>query len=79
MVMSAPMRPSSAANMNRFSNTFSVMTELPSARAASSMNCACRSVGKPGCGNVWISVGSSAPVRATVIQPSPVCTSQPMA
>ena len=40
MAMSAPMRMSSLANMKRFSNTFSVMTDMPSANAASSMNCA---------------------------------------
>ena len=48
MRMSAPMRESSSANMNRFSKTFSVMMLLPSAIAISAMNCACMSVGKPG-------------------------------
>ena len=33
-----PMRMSTAANMKRFSKTFSVMTDTSSARAASSMN-----------------------------------------
>ena len=73
------MRASSLANMKRFSNTFSVMTDVPSARAASSMNCAWRSVGKPGCGSVWMSVGVSARVRDTVIQSSPCSASHPIA
>ncbi len=65
--------------MKRFSKTFSVMMDMPSASAASSMNCACRSVGNPGCGSVWMSAGLSGPFRLTVIQSSPVSTSQPMA
>ena len=52
MVISAPMRVSSAANIKRFSNRFSVITEFPCANAASSINCACKSVGNPGCGSV---------------------------
>ena len=36
------------ANMKRFSKTFSVTMEVPWAKLHSSMNWACRSVGKPG-------------------------------
>ena len=60
--MSAPMRDSSLANMKRFSNTFSVMTQLPLARARRHMTCACMSVGKPGKGSVWMSVGHERPL-----------------
>ena len=42
------MRTSSEANIKRFSKMFSVITELPSARAESTIICACMSVGKPG-------------------------------
>ena len=65
--------------MKRFSKTFSVTMEVPWAKLHSSMNWACRSVGKPGCGSVWISVGCSGWLRLQVIQSSPASTQQPMA
>ena len=52
--------------MKRFSKMVSVMCEVPSARVISAINCACRSVGKPGNGAVVTSTGASpAPLRAT--------------
>src|SRR5581483_10971230 len=42
----APMRSSSWACMKRFSKIVSVITLTPSATAISTINCACRSVGK---------------------------------
>lgn len=51
--------------MKRFSKMFSVITELPSARAESTMICACISVGKPGNGSVWISTGLMRSTRLT--------------
>ena len=52
--------------MKRFSKMVSVMCEVPLARVISAINCACRSVGKPGNGAVVTSTGArSAPLRAT--------------
>jgi hypothetical protein len=50
--MSAPMRRSSGTCMKRFSKMVSTMHEVPCARHMSTMNWACMSVGKPGCGAV---------------------------
>ena len=70
MRTSAPMRMSSSANMKRFSKTFSVMIESPSASAMSAMNCACMSVGNPGYGSVCTSTGADRTVAATIVTPS---------
>ena len=69
--MSAPMRESSPASMKRFSKMFSVMTQLPLARARRTMVCACMSVGKPGKGRVWMSVGTSGRSRQARHQSGP--------
>jgi UDP-N-acetylglucosamine enolpyruvyl transferase len=54
--------------MKRFSKIVSVMWEVPPARVISAMNCACRSVGKPGNGAVLTSAGAMpAPLRATLM------------
>ena len=62
--------------MKRFSKMFSVMTELPSARAESTMAWACISVGKPGNGRVWMSTGRRTSARCTRTPPSmrSICT-----
>src|SRR5579883_1949694 len=57
--MFAPMRTSSRACMKRFSKMFSVMTEVPSAWVATTMYCACMSVGKPGYSSVFMSAAQS--------------------
>ena len=41
--------------MKRFSKMVSVMMAMPSACVISAMNCACRSVAKPGCSSVVMS------------------------
>ena len=46
--------------MKRFSKIVSVMRDVPLARVISAINCACRSVGKPGNGSVVTSTGSIA-------------------
>ncbi len=46
--MSAPSRASSGACMKRFSKMVSRITLSPLASVISAMNCACRSVAKPG-------------------------------
>ena len=51
-LMSAPIRLSSGTCMKRFSKMVSVIIEAPSATVISAMNCACRSVAKPGKGSV---------------------------
>ena len=52
--------------MKRFSKIVSVMRDLPLAMVISPMNCACRSVGKPGKGAVVTSTGAMpAPLRLT--------------
>ena len=48
----APNRASSCTCMKRFSKIVSVICEEPPAQAISAINCACRSVGKPGNGAV---------------------------
>ena len=48
MRTSAPSRTSSLTNMNRPSNTFSVISAVPVDTAASATAIGCRSVGKPG-------------------------------
>ena len=50
--ISAPMRRKSATWAKRLSNTFSTITETPSARQLAASIWACISVGKPGCG--WV-------------------------
>ena len=72
------MRCSSLASMKRFSNTFSVMMQLPPHRARRAIVWACMSVGKPGNGSVWMSVAWMAPVRLTVQPSSNVLMSSPM-
>jgi hypothetical protein len=52
MSMRAPSRRSSCTCMKRFSKMVSVTCAVPSATQLSAMNCACMSVGKPGCGAV---------------------------
>ena len=65
-LMRAPSRASSCTCMKRFSKIVSVMRETPRARVISAMNCACRSVGKPGNGAVEMSTGPMpAPLRVT--------------
>ena len=50
--------------MKRFSKIVSVMRDDPLARVISAMNCACRSVGKPGNGAVEMSTAEMpAPLR----------------
>ena len=61
--MSAPSRFNSCTCIIRFSKIVSVMTDVPSARVASAMNCACMSVGKPGCGAVRTFTAVSGPLR----------------
>ena len=52
--------------MKRFSKIVSVMCEVPFARVISAMSCACRSVGKPGNGEVETSTEPMPePLRAT--------------
>ena len=52
--------------MKRFSKIVSVICEEPPAQAISAINCACRSVGKPGNGAVDTVTGlMPAPLRAT--------------
>ena len=58
----APMRESSATWRKRSGKIFSVITLVPSASVSRAMNCACRSVGKPGYGWVVISAGRMGPV-----------------
>ena len=48
VVMPAPRRLSSSTTAKRFSKTFSVTIDVPSASESATMNCACRSVAKPG-------------------------------
>ncbi len=50
--------------MKRFSKIVSVMTLSPWARHMSTRNCACMSVGKPGCGAVVTFTGAQRPVAA---------------
>ena len=50
--MSAPMRSSSCTCMKRFSKIVSLITPTPVATQFIAMNCACMSVGNPGCGAV---------------------------
>ena len=57
--MSAPMRPSSGTCMKRFSKIFSSMRLTPLAIVIRTMNWACMSVGKPGCGAVTTLTGRS--------------------
>ena len=76
--MSAPMRVSSLASMKRFSKMFSVMTQLPFARARRTMVCACMSVGKPGNGSVWMSVGTSGRSRQARHQSVPRSIEMPI-
>ncbi len=71
------MRPSSSANMKRFSKTFSVMMLPPSAIDMSAIHCAWRSVGNPGYGSVWTSTPSSRPSRWTHAPSPKVATPQP--
>ena len=64
--MWAPRRASSCTCMKRFSKIVSVIRDLPLAIVISPMNCACRSVGKPGNGSVVTSTGAMpAPLRLT--------------
>ena len=72
--MPAPRRLSSSTTTKRFSKTFSVMIEVPSASDSRTMVCACRSVAKPGCGSVEMSTGASGPSRLTVMRSSPSST-----
>ena len=52
--------------MKRFSKMVSLIRETPFARVISAMNCACRSVGKPGNGAVEMSTAlMPAPLRLT--------------
>jgi hypothetical protein len=62
--MSAPRRFNSCTCIMRFSKIVSVITEVPPARVASAMNCACMSVGNAGYGAVRRLVGASLPLRA---------------
>ncbi len=55
ILISAPIRASSETCMNRFSKIVSSTKDEPSAILINAMNCACISVGKPGCGRVEIS------------------------
>ena len=55
MRTSAPSRTSSLTNMNRPSNTFSVISAVPVETAASATAIGCRSVGNPGKGSVTTS------------------------
>ena len=55
MRTSAPRRTSSLTNMNRPSNTFSVISAVPVETAASATAIGCRSVGNPGKGSVTTS------------------------
>ena len=52
--------------MKRFSKIVSVICDLPLAMVIRAMNCACRSVGKPGNGSVVMSTGAMpVPLRLT--------------
>ena len=68
--MSAPSRASSETCMKRFSKMVSRMTLSPSAMVISAMNCACRSVAKPGIG-VGLDVDRLQP-RAVALDRHPV-------
>ena len=66
-LMFEPMRASSSTYLKRFSKMDSVTTEVPSARARVTDICGCMSVGKPGYGSVFTSVGccTGAPTTRT--------------
>ncbi len=64
--------------MKRFSKIVSVIMPVPFATRLSSENCACISVGKPGCGAVRIFTAvSSRSVISRLIQSSPLSTNAP--
>ncbi|CSC12736.1 Uncharacterised protein [Vibrio cholerae] len=74
----APMRFNSGTCIKRFSKMVSVITPPPFAIMFSSVNCACMSVGKPGCGAVrTVTALSSRPVISKLIQSSPHSISAP--
>ena len=76
--MRAPRRASSCTCMKRFSKIVSVMWEMPLERVISAMNCAWRSVGKPGKGSVTTSTGLMRPPWRTTRMPlSTAVTSAP--
>ena len=73
------MRHRSATWVSRFSNTFSTITDVPSATQAAASIWACMSVGKPGWGlvcNCEKARRRSGAARATVLRPS--MTRQPI-
>mmetsp|Transcript_27491 Transcript_27491/g.50825 ORF Transcript_27491/g.50825 Transcript_27491/m.50825 type:complete len:305 (+) Transcript_27491:1833-2747(+) len=65
----APMRISSGACIKRFSKIFSSRTDVPSAVHIIAMNCACRSVGKPGNGSVVTSTAFTRPFLRATLRP----------
>ena len=71
----APMRVSSGTCMKRFSKIVSVIIAAPSATHISAMNCACRSVGKPGKGSVITSTPCSSPFAHPAMKPSALSAS----
>ena len=70
--ISAPIRASSCACMNRFSKIVSVMTEVPSACVSIAIICACKSVGNPGYGSVRSSTEWSRPLPRATRRPLPI-------
>jgi hypothetical protein len=68
-VIFAPSRASSCTCMKRFSKMVSVIWETPLDLVIRPMNCACRSVGKPGKGSVTTSTGRMPPPLRTTRRP----------
>ena len=75
--MSAPSRRNSCTCIIRFSKIVSVMTAVPVARVASAMNCACMSVGNPGCGAVRTLTARRGPSRRTRMRSPSMVMSAP--
>ena len=74
----APIRLSSGMCIKRFSKMVSVMRLVPSAIAFNKVNCACISVGKPGCGIVRIFTAfGRCPFESSVMVSSVTLTSIP--
>ena len=77
-VMRAPIRASSGTCMKRFSKMVSVIMAAPSATHMRAMNCACKSVAKPGNGRVITSLPRRPPsARPTCTPPSAASIRRP--
>ena len=79
----APMRTNSGTCMKRFSKMVSEIRDAPSARHIIAINCACKSVGKPGKGSVLMSdafiLSEAVIVRSEPVTPGVSVTSAPPA